>query len=257
MASKFTVQLTPWNILSVLLVIGAATWLAFDPGRRSAPALTNVPENAFEQRVQKFILDHPEVIAASLDRMEARRRAADEIAADIDAHADELFRGAASPVGGNPKGEITLVEFFDYNCPYCRQVAPVVVEAEKEDPQLRVVFKELPILGPDSVFAAKAALAANRQGKYVAFHNALYQAAGTTDQSKVIEVAKSVGLDVDRLEADMQNPAIAALIERNLKLAEVFQINAIPGFVAGHQVVRGATDLKGLQGFIEQARATQ
>ena len=259
MVSKFTSRLIVWSTLPLLLIVAAGLWFAFDPGFRreqqTARALANMPKDEFEQRVQKFILDHPEVVAASLDRMEARRRAADELEADIDAHADELFRDSASPVGGNPSGEVTLVEFFDYNCPYCRQMAPVMIEAEKQDPQLRVVFKEFPILGPNSVFAAKAGLAANTQGKYVAFHNAMYQAPGAADQNKVMEVARSVGLDVDRLKADIDDPAIAALIEKNLKLAEVFRINGTPGFVAGRQVVRGATDLKGLQGFIEQARA--
>lgn len=258
MGSRFTSRLIVWSTLPLLLIIAAGIWFALDPGFRreqqTTRALANMPEDVFEQRVQRFILDHPEVIAASLDRMEARRRAADELEGDIDAHADELFRDPASPVGGNPNGEISLVEFFDYNCPYCRQIASVMIEAEKRDPELRVVFKEFPILGPNSVFAAKAGLAANKQGKYVAFHDAMYQAPGAADQNKVMELAKSVSLDVDRLKAEMEDPAIAALIEKNLKLAEVLRINGTPGFVAGHQTLRGATDLRGFQGFIEQAR---
>lgn len=231
MASKFASRLIVWSTLPILLIIAASIWFALDPGFRreqqTTRALANMPEDVFEQRVQRYILDHSEIIAASLDRMEARRRAADELEGDIDAHADELFRDPASPVGGNPNGEVSLVEFFDYNCPYCRQMASVMIEAEKRDPELRVVFEEFPILGRNSVFAAKAGLTANKQGKYVAFHDAI--------------------LDVDRLKADMEDPAIAALIEKNLKLAEVLRINGTPGFVAGHQILRGATDLKGLQ----------
>src|SRR3546814_18088032 len=91
-----------------------------------------------------------------------------------------------SPVTGNPDGDVSLVEFFDYNCPYCRRVAPVVADAEAADPQLRIVYKEFPILGPGSAFAAKAALAAHRQGLYFTFHNALMQAGGRADESSVL-----------------------------------------------------------------------
>jgi len=128
------------------------------------------------------------------------------------------------PVGGNSDGDVTLVEFFDYNCSYCRQMAPMMTQAESADSRLRVVYKEFPILGPNSKFAAKAALAAHKQGKYLAFHKALFQVRGTVDPSKVTEVAATVRLDVDRLKADMEDPAIAALIEKNLALAQ-----ALPG----------------------------
>jgi protein-disulfide isomerase len=215
-------------------------------------------EGRIRQRVQTYLLDHPEVIIESVNRMEARQRASAEaeVQTIVKSHADELFRDADSPVGGNPNGDITLVEFFDYNCPYCRQMVPVMMQAEASDPQLRVVYKEFPILGPNSTFAAKAALAAHKQGKYVAFHRALYQVRGAVDPSKVTEVAVAVGLDADRLKADMGNPTIGALIEKNLALARALRIDGTPGFVAGNQVLRGAVDLKALQGFIQEARGT-
>ena len=102
----------------------------------------------------------------------------------LKSRADEIFRDPDSPVGGNPDGDVTLVEFFDYNCPYCRQMVPVMAQAESADPQLRIVYKEFPILGPNSKLAAKAALATRKQGKYLAFHKALYQVRGTVDPSK-------------------------------------------------------------------------
>src|SRR3546814_10830321 len=120
-----------------------------------------------------------------------------------------------SPVTGNPDGDVSLVEFFDYNCPYCRRVAPVVADAEAADPQLRIVYKEFPILGPGSAFAAKAALAAHRQGLYFTFHKALMQAGGRADESSVLAVAEDVGLDVERLKSDMKDPEIQAAIDRN------------------------------------------
>src|SRR3546814_2397253 len=119
-----------------------------------------------------------------MQRLQDRQRAAeaDAVGAGLAARAEEVCRDPASPVTGNPNGDVTLVEFFDYNCPYCRRVAPVVAEAEAADPQLRIVYKEFPILGPGSVFAAKAALAAHRQGLYFAFHEALMRSEEHTSE---------------------------------------------------------------------------
>ena len=147
-----------------------------------------------------------------------------------------------------------MVEFFDYNCPYCRQVASVMAEAEAGDPELRVVYKEFPILGPGSVFAAKAALAADRQGRYVEFHKALMDADSRVDETSVLAIAEEVGLDVERLKQDMQDPAIQAEIDGNLELAQALRITGTPGFVIGDEFVRGATDLETMTGLIEAAR---
>src|SRR5690606_3776602 len=119
--------------------------------------LSKTPRDDFDRRVRAYILEHPEVIVEAMQRLQARQRAAEanEAAAVLSARADEVFRDPASPVGGNPAGDVTLVEFFDYNCPYCRQVAPVMNDAEAADPQLRIVYKEFPILGANSVYAAR------------------------------------------------------------------------------------------------------
>src|SRR5262249_13399287 len=154
-------------------------------------------------------------------------------------HADEVFRDPDSPVGGNPDGNVTLTEFFDYNCPYCRTMAPLMEQAETADPQLRLVYKEFPILGPNSVFAAKAALAPKMQGKYIGFHRALYQLRGPIDESKVIETAMALGLDVERMKADMQDAAIAGSLERNHQLAQSLNITGTPGFVIGDRITTG------------------
>jgi protein-disulfide isomerase len=172
----------------------------------------------------------------------------------LKSRADEVFRDPDSPVGGNPNGDVTLVEFFDYNCPYCRQVAPLLLEAVAADPRLRVVFKEFPILGPNSVFAAKAALAAHKQGNYLAFHDGLMKSHGALDERKVLEAAAAAGLDVDRLKTDMEAPTIQALLDRNLDLGRALRLNGTPGFVVGDGVFAGARDLKGLQALISAAR---
>ena len=249
-----------WLLLPVVLVGAVGTWLALDPGfgrqRQIGSNAAEMPKDEFERRIHDYLLAHPEIILQSVNQLEARQKAAaeTEVQALIKDRAEEIFRDAATPVSGNPNGDVTLVEFFDYNCPYCRQVAPVMSKAEEADPKLRIAYKEFPILGPNSTFAAKAALAANKQGKYVAFHRALYQVRGPVDPGKVKEVAVAVGLDLDRLNTDMTDPSIQTAIEKNLALAQALRINGTPGFIMGDQVLRGATDLEKLQAMIRTAR---
>ena len=170
----------------------------------------------------------------------------------LSSHRDEVFHDADAPVGGNPEGDVTLVEFYDYNCPYCRQMSAVIGQIEAADPQLRLVYKEWPILG--SVFPAKAALAANRQGRFMALHRALYQLRGEVDQGKTLATAKSLGLDVDRLQSDIADPAIDAMLQRNLVLARVLKIDGTPGFIIGDRILIGPTELDKLQTVIRNTR---
>ena len=221
------------------------------------PAIAgDMSKEEFDRRVHDYLLANPEVIMQAVQGLEARRLEAEETEAQgvLTARAEEVFRDPASPVGGNAKGNVTMVEFFDYNCSYCRQVAPVMAEAEAADPQLRIVYKEFPILGPGSIYAAKAALAADRQGRYEDFHKALMQAKGNVAEPLVLKIAAEVGLDVARLKADIQDSAIQASIDRNLELAQALNINGTPGFIVGDQILRGATDLSTMKGLIEQAR---
>jgi protein-disulfide isomerase len=163
------------------------------------------------------LLAHPELVGEALYRLQEKQDAEAAAAgrAVLKAHAAEVFDDADSPVSGNPEGDVSVVEFFDYNCPYCKVMAPVMQQAQAADPKLRIVYKEFPVLGPSSVFAAKAALAANKQGKYTAFHHALYQARGQVDEAKVLEVAAAVGLDIDRLKADMKDSAVNGDLDKN------------------------------------------
>jgi protein-disulfide isomerase len=254
--SKSAVKLIAWFLVPLVVAIAAAAWFALDPGFRGSPNSAEMPKGEFEQRVRAYLLDHPEVIVEAFERYQERGRAAEqsEAQAVLKARADEIFRDPDSPVGGNANGDVTLVEFFDYNCPYCRRVGPLMVQAEAADAKLRIVYKEFPILGPNSVYAARAALAAHRQGKYVAFHKALMAVEGAADKDKVMEVATKVGLDLESLKRDMEDPAIQKVIDRNLALAQALRINGTPSFVAGDQIVRGAIDLNALQGLIREAR---
>ena len=171
---------------------------------------------------------------------------------------DELFKDPTSPVGGNPNGDVTIVEFFDYQCGYCKVVFPRIEKLLIDDSNLRFVFKEMPILGPNSVFAARAALAARKQGEkqYVAFHKVMMASRGSLNKASVFRFATDAGLDVERLKEDMKDDNINDMIRRNLKLADALSINGTPAFVIGDTIVRGAVDLLKLKSLVERARNT-
>ena len=248
------------GVLILVLAVAAGAWFAFDEGFRSQrTALVDGGADAFERQVRAYLLENPEVIVEALQGLEERRRTADlnEVQTVIQSRAEELLNDPASPVGGNPEGDVTLVEFFDYNCPYCRRVGPVMIEAEADDPELRIVYKEFPILGPNSTAAAKVALATHRQGRYNDFHKALMQANGTAGEASALSLAEDLGLDMDRLKEDMEAPEIQAAIDRNLALAQELRITGTPSFIIGDQFFPGATDLKSLQSMIKRARAGQ
>ena len=248
------------GVLILVLALAAGAWFAFDDGFRSQrSALINGGPDAFGQQVRAYLLENPDVIIEALQGLEERRRTAElnEVQTVIQSRAEELLNDPASPVGGNPAGDVTLVEFFDYNCPYCRRVGPVMIDAEEDDPELRIVYKEFPILGPNSIAAAKAALATHRQGRYAEFHKALMQANGAADEASALKLAEELGLDMERLKKDMEAPEIQAAIDRNLALAQALRITGTPSFIIGDQLMPGATDLETLQALIGRARTGQ
>lgn len=158
------------------------------------------------------------------------------------------------PVLGNGSGDVTLTEFFDYNCPHCRTSVPDVHRLISEDPQLRVVFREWPVFGAGSQFCARASIASSRQGKYWQFHTALMGIKGEADNISAIRVAEQVGLDVDRLRQDMEDVAIARQIEHSWLLAEHMGLMGTPTFIAGHNGIFGKQSMKSLRQMIADAR---
>ncbi|MSP67854.1 MAG: DsbA family protein, partial [Alphaproteobacteria bacterium] len=173
----------------------------------------------------------------------------------VAALAEELTADPASPVLGNPKGDVTVVEFSDYRCGYCKSVHPTLMELLKRDGNVRLVIKEFPILGPESVEAAKAALAANRQGKFAAVNERLMAFKGQLTRDAILQVAREAGVDVKRLQADMEAPEIMQALQRNRKLASKLEINGTPGFVIGQKVVPGAIPLEQFEELVKAARA--
>ncbi|RWG19709.1 MAG: DsbA family protein [Mesorhizobium sp.] len=247
------------GIIRMLLIAGLAGWFLLDPSAREPAIAGEMSQDELDQRIHDYILAHPEVLVQALQSLDQRQREAQaaQVKQVLKARADDLLRDKQSPVGGNAEGNVTLVEFFDYNCPYCRMMAPIMDQAVAGDPQLRIVYKEFPILGPDSVFAAKAALAADKQGKYAAFHKALYGSKTRVTEAAVLKIAADAGLDVERMKTDMQQPDIQASIDRNTELAQALGITGTPGFVIGEEIFPGATDLVTLKKLLEQARTSK
>lgn len=233
--------LSPWSERPAV-----AQSASFDPAQTSE----------IEAIVRAYLLAHPEIIVEAVTLYE-KAQEEQQLAMQqeqIVARRADLVDRATSPVVGNPDGDVTLVEFFDYQCPYCKRMVERMEELMAEDPDLRVVFKEFPILGPNSVIAAKAALAAREQGLYEELHGEMMAHDGQLNEELIHQMAGRVGLDVERLIRDMESPQVLAEIAANLELAQAIGVRGTPAFVIGDQLVPGAVGLEVLQDLIRQQR---
>ena len=223
---------------------------------RAADSLTHEQKDEVEKIVHDYLMSHPDFMVEVLRSAEAHFKA--QKTADgkqaIAKKRDELLHDMTSGVAGNPDGDVTLVEFFDYRCPYCKQVEPALEAMIKDDPKLRIVYKEYPVLGAESMYASKMALAARKQGKYGAFHDAMMAAKGQINDQVVLDVAKSAGVDVARAKVDMDAPDIQDIVKRNYALAEALDIQGTPAFVIGDTLVPGAIDIDSLRKLVADAR---
>ena len=222
-----------------------------------APASNVTPEQrkAFEGVIKDYLLKNPIIIRQAIEALRAQEEAAKQAqaAAALKTHKDQLLYDKTSPVGGNPKGDITIVEFFDYNCGYCKRAAPTLKAVMKQDPNVRVVYKEFAILGPGSITAARAALAAQKQGKYLEFHDGLMT--GQTDEDSIAALASSLKMDYSKLRKDMGDPKIQQVLQKNYQLATTLGINGTPAFVIGERLVPGAVGVEALTQIIKEERA--
>ncbi len=211
---------------------------------------------AFESIIRDYLLKNPDVILEVLNSLRERERlaTAQRSREQLAVRRDDLLNDPDSPVGGNPEGDVTIVEFFDYRCPYCRTVAPTLAQLLEEDREIRFVYKEWPILGPVSEVAAKAALAAREQDLYEEFHKALMTYPGQLTEDTVFQLGNRVGLDEGRLRRDMEAPEIKDSLDRTRALAAALGITGTPAFVIGDQLVPGAASLSDLRALVKQAR---
>lgn len=213
----------------------------------SGPAATE--RAAMERVVHDYILAHPEIIPEAMTKL----READT-ARQIDASRKTIETPFAGAWAGNPTGDVTLVEFFDYACGYCRASVKDVDRLLAEDKGLKLVFRELPVLGPQSEVAARASLAAARQGRFLDFHRAMY-AAGVPGTDKIAQAGRQAGIDPGRAAADTKTPAIDAEIAANMALGQTIGISGTPTWVVGDQMLNGAVGYDALKTAIVAARA--
>ncbi len=236
------------GFVAVSLAAGAA---------RAESSFSPAQQEEINALVHQYILDNPEVILDALRLLEQKQMAAAENsrAQTIEAIYDDLAWHEASPVIGNPEGDVVIVEFFDYNCGYCRKITEDLFDLTEADGNIRYVLKELPIFGQPSRFAAKAALAAGKQGKYSELHFALMTSGVQIDEAATLAIAASIGLDVERLKDDMLDPSLDAELERNAQLARTLGVEGTPAMVIGTAFVPGARPYAELERLVAAARA--
>jgi protein-disulfide isomerase len=234
----------------------AALGLALAPVPAAAISETDRP--AIEKMIREYLLKNPEVLREAIAELEKRVKMADdkrrgEVLKESRALIEDSPRGV---VIGNPKGDIVLVEFFDYNCGYCKRALDDMVNLVKADPKLKIVLKEFPVLGQGSVDAARVAIAVRMQdsAKYLEFHRKLLLGRGEVTRERALVVAKEAGLDMARIERDLKSPEINATLEESAELAEKLGISGTPTYVIANEVVPGAVGFTLLKGKIDAVR---
>jgi protein-disulfide isomerase len=208
-----------------------------------------------EAIIREYILEHPEVLLESVRLHEERQRMAaiDRSRKALATHEQELLRDKDTPWAGAQSPEVTVVQFFDYRCGYCKRALGMVSKAAGQ-PGVRVVYKELPILGPESVEAARVALAAHAQGKYREVHESLMSGSGSMNKDVIEQLASKHGLDLERLKKDMDSPAVSQTLAKNQALAMALGVNSTPTFVIGSEVIPGALPPEQFSAKIESFR---
>ena len=214
-----------------------------------------------DDRIKEIVLqtlrENPEIILEAMQILEQRQADAEAAfaVAALTSERDVLERDPNAPVFGNPNGDVTIVEFFDYNCPYCKRAMPEIEALLAVDANVRVVMREWPILSEGSVFAARAALAARAQGKYTELHEALMTMRGPVEATTVLRAAEGLGLDLAKLQADMNAPEIDEHIATSVRLAQALGFGGTPSFVIGDQLIPGFVEQAALADAVAAARA--
>ncbi len=239
------------------LSIGAALMLGLagagvGAGAAVAAGQTAQPANRaeIEAIVRDYILNHPEIIPEAVARLE-QAEARKALAANRQA-IETPFPGA---VAGNPQGDVKLVVFFDYACPYCRQGHADVQRLVREDPKLMVVYRDFPVLSPASTEAAMASLSAATQGGYGKFHNAMFESPGRVSLARTMGIVKGVGLSEEKVTGDLKNAALKAELDRNLMLGRELGLTGTPSYVVGNRILSGAVGFDRLKEAVTAARA--
>lgn len=235
---------------SALLGFAALLAVASTAAQAEKTVLT---QEDIEKIVHGYIEAHPEVILKSVETYQ-KKGMAERQAAALKQNHDLLFKDDRSPFVGNEKGDVTMIEFFDYNCGYCKKVFPEIQGVIAEDKNVKVIFKDLPILGPTSEVAAKWALAAHKQQKYFAFHQKMMEHQGPINDEVLTQAATDAGLDVARIKADIEGTDVLIQLERNRSLASELGLAGTPAFIVGDEILPGGGNKEALKAKIEDAR---
>lgn len=255
----------PFRRLLVAAVAFAFAACLLIGGLAAAGAQSFTPEQRkeIEEIVRTYLLRNPDVLQDVIAELEKRQSVAEaeKAKAAIKSNATLLMNSPRSPVVGDPKGDVTLVEFFDYNCGFCKRALADLIELMREDPKLRVVLKEFPVLGEGSVDAARVGVAVLMQDKsgkkYLDFHQKLLASRGPIDKARALAAAKEVGLDVARIERDMASEEVRATLAENMKLADALGLNGTPSYVVGNDVLIGAVGRDALKQKVNWSRCGQ
>jgi protein-disulfide isomerase len=230
------------------------------PQAVSAQTFSDGQRGEIETIIKNYLVSHPEVLEDAMAELNKRQAAAEaeKHEASVAQNSEAIFNSPRGVLLGNKDGDVTFVEFFDYNCGYCKRAMTDMLNLMKSDSKLRVVLKEFPVLSQGSVEAAQVAVAVRMQDpggkKYLDFHQKLLGGRGPADKARAMAAAKDAGLDVGRIEKDLASPEVKATIEENFKLAEAMGMNGTPSYVIGKQIVVGAIGFDGLKEKIGIAR---
>lgn len=233
------------------VILMAVAFLGF---AQMAPAQQMTNEQV-KQLALEAILENPQIIMQAVAILEQRER--ERAASGANTVRLQLEQDPNSPNLGNPDGDVTVIEFFDYNCPYCRKAGQTVQELLASDANVRVIYREWPILGADSVFASRAALAARAQGKYEEFHWALMNGEGRASEASILKLARHLDLDVEKLQADMTSPAVEAHIAQSSALARTLGFTGTPAFIVGDRTAPGMLSTDEITAMVAEARAAK
>jgi protein-disulfide isomerase len=213
-------------------------------------------KDEFGQQVRGYLLENPKVLREAIELLSVQeaRESEDLRVKTMASRKQDLEQDGFSFVAGNPDGDVTVVEFFDYRCGYCKRSFPDLMKTVEADGNVRLVLKEFPVLGPESIIASRAAFAADKQGKYMELHVAMMQSRGSLSQAKVLSLADKAGLDLEKLVADMNSDEISGYIRKNYELAQALNITGTPAFVVGDQLAPGAIPSARMAQMIANAR---
>lgn len=246
--------------ISLAIAAAAALTISLSGSALAQQQFTPQQRREIQSVIRSYLVSHPEVLEEALQALQKQQADAQaaQHQATVKKYAAEIFNSPHQVVLGNPHGNATLVEFFDYNCPYCKHALADMLTLLKTDPKLKVVLKEFPVLGPGSVQAAEVAVAARMQDKsgkrYLDFHRRLLGERGRADRARALAAAKAAGFDVAKIEKDMKAPEVKATLQENFKLADALGLNGTPSYVIGTQVEVGAVGLNELRKDINMAR---